>query len=168
MLNERADSKALTIEGQSALHIAYRTRQSSTVGLLTELYVSEGQSKMIDRLDEEGRTALHYACRSRRIENVKILLDIGADPNATDHKGRTPLDACAKFPEEDFRWRLEPTEGTRTRFMDEAYVTLGDQHRPKEKDYSHDMSEHDTVGIGQIIRLLLAHGADISTIVPKS
>ncbi|KAK3177239.1 hypothetical protein OEA41_008568 [Lepraria neglecta] len=148
MLNEGADSKALTIEGQSA--------------------VSEGQSKMIDRLDEEGRTALHYACRSGRIESVKILLDIDADPNATDHKGRTPLDACAEFPEEDYRWRLEPTEGTRTRFMDEAYVTLGDQHRPKEKDYSHDMSEHDTVRMGQIIRLLLAHGADISTNAPKS
>ena len=58
MLNERADSKALTIEGQSVLHIACRTRQSNTVGLLTELCVSEAQSKMIDRLDKEGRK--HY------------------------------------------------------------------------------------------------------------
>ena len=100
---------------------------------------------------------------------MKILLDIGADPNATEHKGRTPLDAaCAEFPEEDFRWRLEPTEGTRTRFTDEAYMTLGDQHRPKEKDYLHDMSEHDIIRVSYIIRLLLAHGADISTIVPKS
>ena len=147
MLNERADSKALTIEGQSVLHIACRTRQSNTVGLLTELCVSEGQSKMIDPLDKEGRTTLYYACRSGRIESVEILLDIGADPNATDRKGRTPLDACVEFPEEDFRWRLDPTDGTRTGFMDEAYVTLGDQHRPKEKDCSHDMSEHDNIRI---------------------
>ena len=52
--------------------------------------------------------------------------------------------------------------------MDAAYVTLSDQHRPKAKNFSHDLSEHDAVGIRHIIRLLLAHGADFSTNVPKS
>lgn len=141
MLNEGADSKALTIGGQSAIHIACRTRQSNTVGLLTELCTSEGQSKMIDLLDEEGRTALHYACRPGRTESVKILLGVGADPYVTDHKGKAPLDACAELPDEDYRWCLETTECARTRFMDVAYVTLSDQHRPKAKDFSHDLSE---------------------------
>ncbi|KAL2052934.1 hypothetical protein ABVK25_006875 [Lepraria finkii] len=100
MFNEGADSKALTIGGQSAIHIACRTRQSNTVGLPTELCISEGQSEI---LDEEGRTALHYACRSGRTESVKIFFGVGADPYVTDHKGKAPLDACAELPDEDYR-----------------------------------------------------------------
>ena len=39
----------------------------------------------------QGETPLHLASRSCRTEAAKRLLDAGADPNAKDNIGRTPL-----------------------------------------------------------------------------
>ncbi|MEE6506058.1 hypothetical protein FKM82_007484 [Ascaphus truei] len=43
--------------------------------------------------DRTGETALHLAARYARADAAKRLLDAGADPNAQDHTGRTPLHA---------------------------------------------------------------------------
>jgi ankyrin repeat protein len=37
-------------------------------------------------------TALHYAARAGFLRTIEVLLDHGADPNARDSHGRTPLD----------------------------------------------------------------------------
>ncbi len=172
LLDKGAYPDALTSERQSALHIACRARQSNIVGLLTELYLSIGSLNLIDTVDREGRTALHYACRSGRIESVRILLGVGAKPNVADHKGMTPLDTCAEFAGDDYHWHLESMCGERKRFMDAAYMMLGDHHRPRRRDHRRSpdssltqemSSEHDGVGIRYIVRLLIAHGADVST-----
>jgi ankyrin repeat protein len=36
-------------------------------------------------------TPLHYAAQSSKVENVEVLLKMGANINARDKKGRTPL-----------------------------------------------------------------------------
>ncbi|XP_044539361.1 neurogenic locus notch homolog protein 3-like, partial [Gracilinanus agilis] len=41
--------------------------------------------------DRTGETALHLAARYARADAAKRLLDAGADTNAQDHTGRTPL-----------------------------------------------------------------------------
>lgn len=38
-----------------------------------------------------GETSLHLAARYARVDAAKVLLDAGADPNAQDSTGRTPL-----------------------------------------------------------------------------
>lgn len=38
-----------------------------------------------------GETSLHLAARYARADAAKALLDAGADPNAQDAGGRTPL-----------------------------------------------------------------------------
>uniref|UniRef100_A0A8C6QHG6 Neurogenic locus notch homolog protein 3 n=1 Tax=Nannospalax galili TaxID=1026970 RepID=A0A8C6QHG6_NANGA len=43
------------------------------------------------RTDRTGETALHLAARYARADAAKRLLDAGADTNAQDHSGRTPL-----------------------------------------------------------------------------
>lgn len=42
-----------------------------------------------------GQTALHLAVRHGRVPMVRLLLEQGADPDAQDHAGTTPLiSAC--------------------------------------------------------------------------
>ena len=41
--------------------------------------------------DEDGRTILHHACLRNDIQFVENLLNLGADPNAQDNNGATPL-----------------------------------------------------------------------------
>ena len=42
--------------------------------------------------DRQGQTALHSAAGRGWADVVAFLLAHGADPAATDHKGKTPLD----------------------------------------------------------------------------
>jgi ankyrin repeat protein len=45
-------------------------------------------------MDKTGETSLHLAARYARADAAKRLLDAGADANAIDHTGRTPLHAA--------------------------------------------------------------------------
>jgi ankyrin repeat protein len=51
---------------------------------------SEGKQDL-DIRNENGETILHAACFVGNLQVVKALMDHGADPNATDHDGFTPL-----------------------------------------------------------------------------
>mmetsp|Transcript_38466 Transcript_38466/g.56651 ORF Transcript_38466/g.56651 Transcript_38466/m.56651 type:complete len:180 (-) Transcript_38466:78-617(-) len=52
--------------------------------------------KSIDMLDSSGYTALHYAAMKGHNVCIVMLLDAGADPNATDRDMRTPIYYAAK------------------------------------------------------------------------
>lgn len=50
-----------------------------------------------DLIDTNGCTALHYAVTLGHADATFVLLDLGADPNRQDRKGRTPAHCgCAK------------------------------------------------------------------------
>jgi len=46
--------------------------------------------------NEHRRTPLHHAAAKNRLRMVQLLLDLGADPNATDATGGTPLTTAAQ------------------------------------------------------------------------
>ena len=46
--------------------------------------------------NEHHRTPLHHAAAKNRPRMVRLLLDLGADPNATDATGATPLTTAAQ------------------------------------------------------------------------
>lgn len=182
LLDLGADPMVLTMDGQSVLHIASRNRESNTVGMMVELYntfaqtqVSEvgvdqldglGRSPLIDLPDQDGRTALHYAARSGRLESVAILLEMGkANPNIKDGKGLSPLDMCVQFREENNRWQGRGIAYNSKSYINAASVTLDDIphcfENAKLNLGSDFTSENQTVGIRQIIRLLIQNGADI-------
>jgi len=45
----------------------------------------------VDKRNAKGETQLHVACRSGQLEKIKLLVEKGADLNAQDHAGWTPL-----------------------------------------------------------------------------
>jgi truncated hemoglobin YjbI/ankyrin repeat protein len=50
------------------------------------------------RVDQRynGATALHYVVKAGFVRTIRVLLDHGADPDALDDRGRTPLDWLAQ------------------------------------------------------------------------
>lgn len=51
-------------------------------------------AKLTNRTEKTGETSLHLAARYARSDAAKRLLDAGANPNAQDATGRTPLHAA--------------------------------------------------------------------------
>ena len=135
LLKLGADPTVITIEGQSPLMIACRTRQSNLVSLLVDHHTKHGQCAFVDCIDFKGRSALHYASRSGRHETVKILLAAGANPNLKDKEGLTPLHACAEFSREDKYWNdpeLESRATGRQRRHMYYSVTIQGHHKVAE------------------------------------
>jgi hypothetical protein len=71
--------------------IAIAAREGNLSRLAAEL---EAESGGIDRL-HQGNTALHLAILYGHSEAVHLLLTAGANPNAIDSEGQTPLEVCA-------------------------------------------------------------------------
>ncbi len=51
----------------------------------------------VNHADKKGATALHFATISLQLKNVQALIKLGANPNAQDVEGNTPLHLCLKI-----------------------------------------------------------------------
>ncbi len=93
-----------------ALH---RAARDGKLALLNALLQTE-QSHVGVR-DAAHQTALHYACGSRRAEALSVVQALcarGADPNAKDALGSTPLHNAVRAGREDIaRWLVEDSSG---------------------------------------------------------
>lgn len=160
LLEKGANSTVVTLEGQTPLHIASRTRQCNALGFLTDFYLKQGKARIIDQVDEDGRTALHYAVRSGRPESVAILISLGdADPNVKDNNNVSPLGMCTHIKQEHIHWarsNLHPRQA----YIAAAGVTLKDPYRPS-GGYSME-GRDSTSSTREVFRFLVSHGADAS------
>jgi hypothetical protein len=73
---------------------AAEVRRAAEIGAVPELQTLLGQQGDIDARDESGRTALMLATLHGQARAVDVLLAHGADPNAADAQGVTPLQAA--------------------------------------------------------------------------
>jgi len=73
---------------------AAEVRRAAEIGAVPELQTLLGQQGDIDARDESGRTALMLATLHGQARAVDMLLAHGADPNAADGQGVTPLQAA--------------------------------------------------------------------------
>lgn len=79
-------------DGLTALHCAASRGHTECISALINLCGAP-----TDLIDTNGCTPLHYAVTLGHADATYILLDLGADPNRQDRKGRTPAHCgCAK------------------------------------------------------------------------
>ncbi|KAL4983219.1 ankyrin repeat-containing domain protein [Aspergillus falconensis] len=171
LIERGADPTSTTKEGLNLLHIASRSRQTNIVGLLLEHYMSTSRLSLVNAPCKIGRTPLHDACRSGRLETVKLLLKAGADVNAEDAKQKRVLDACVEFTAEEKLWQNTNDSTNLFHTLQTGGVSRDQEARPHQPTTSKQRknraglsevhSEHDTVSIGPIVRLLAAHGAKL-------
>ncbi|XP_054721853.1 ankyrin-3-like [Uloborus diversus] len=86
LLNHKAFVNVRTKRGMTPLHHAAAQGHANVVKLLVSKY-----GAAIDGLTLSKQTALHLAAQQGRFETCRLLLDLKADPNATDNRGQTPL-----------------------------------------------------------------------------
>ena len=69
-----------------------------------------GGAKIGEKDDERGKTPLHWAVFGGQIAATQVLLDAGADVNANNNRGQTPLGAA--------RLRLKAPGGNKAPFQE--------------------------------------------------
>ena len=102
LVNAGADVGLPTGCSQNALHLAARARRTS---ILSQLLAQHHSSSLdVNQKDRFGMTPLHYACASGNPESVALLLRHGADVDAANWDGLTPLHSCAYSSSEQDLW----------------------------------------------------------------
>jgi ankyrin repeat protein len=121
---------------------------------------------------EHHRTPLHHAAAKNRLKIVRLLLDLGADPNATDAIGATALTAAAQENTDPAVVAMLQQAGAKLDFI--AAVNLA------RNDVAEAMLSEDPLRIGpggrdtialhhavsrkneDTVRWLIAHGVDVN------
>ncbi|KAH8894183.1 ankyrin [Thozetella sp. PMI_491] len=167
LLEEGADIEKITHEGLTVLHLATRSRQTNTLGILLAwlgLKVDEATAKgMLNAKDCMGRSALYYACASGRVETLQMLLEAGAIVDTDSYSG-SPWDGCVEFEnaEQEAKWRWSPA-GIRDLDdePDAAGVLISDPIRLKldlKGGTCYSTFPFSMQRLDEIIDLLIAHG----------
>ena len=92
-------------DGRNSLHMAahhlFVPRPDEDISKCVKLLLDSGLKP--ESVDRYGQTPLHYAVRYANKPAIKLLLEAGADPNATDSgHGNTPLHLAATIGVTDF------------------------------------------------------------------
>ncbi|CAE7831615.1 unnamed protein product [Symbiodinium microadriaticum] len=103
LLQRGADPAARSNDGESALHVV--PGGYAELEVVQVLLMWKGD---VNNRDYDGETPLHLAVKLGDAELAGLLLQSGADANATNTAGATPLDFAKK---DEIRWLLRSHKG---------------------------------------------------------
>ena len=89
----KCDLNTFSEQGLSALHYAAQNYRGY-LSLLLMKHQYDGKRQFVFNVDVKSKllaTPLHFAVIFRECKNVELLIKMGADLDATDKEGRTPL-----------------------------------------------------------------------------
>ena len=72
-------------DGLCLLHVLAKMNEPTFLKCIME------KIKYVDPIDTLGQTPLHIACSTPSLKTAKLLLQYGADVNATTQNGNTPM-----------------------------------------------------------------------------
>ncbi|CAB4271152.1 unnamed protein product [Prunus armeniaca] len=96
----------VTIQGETALHLAVKNSQFEAIKVVVELAIQLTKVNVLNMKDKHGNTALHLATWKKQHQVVEWLVGInGTTPGALEinnvnQSGLTPLDLLLIFPSE--------------------------------------------------------------------
>jgi ankyrin repeat protein len=121
--------------------------------------------------NQHRRTALHHAAAKNRPRVVRLLLDLGADPNATDATGATPLTTASQEGADPAIVEMLLAVGAKLDFLtavnlgryDLAETMLAQEPARLGTDGRHTVALHLAVNRKNhdAVRWLIGHGVDI-------
>lgn len=83
--------------------------------LLTKLTVED-----LNAVNQKGNTALHWAALTGKLDVVQLLLTAGANPNAVNDTGATPIDEAIQGDHTAVCEAISTTPGFRAPILDQA------------------------------------------------
>jgi ankyrin repeat protein len=121
--------------------------------------------------NQHRRTALHHAAAKNRPRMVRLLIDLGADPNATDATGATPLTTASQENADAAIVEMLIAAGARLDFLtavnlrhhDLAEAMLAEEPARLSPDGRDTLALHLAVNKKNhdAVRWLIAHGVDV-------
>lgn len=154
LLDAGADANATACRGDTPLHRALRSSilKDGDTGSKIKMLLQAGSE--IKAKNEPGQIALFVAILDGPVAMAKMLLDAGADINATDCWGEKPLHYAA-------RWRLTTGEETTSRI--EMLLQAGSDIEAKNEDGETAIQHAIKYENREAVRSLLDAGADIDS-----
>uniref|UniRef100_A0ABD2VUD6 Uncharacterized protein n=1 Tax=Trichogramma kaykai TaxID=54128 RepID=A0ABD2VUD6_9HYME len=153
LLRKGANPNMADNEGSTALHIICMRRDDGLVEMLFKICAELGVTLQVDARDKSGDTPLHRALSNGCMHASELLLRNGANPNAANAKGSTPLHSICKFSEDNYILARRVFD-----VCAELRVTL----QVNAQDVSGDTALHVALSSGSrnFARLLLRNGAN--------
>ncbi|XP_009638871.1 ankyrin repeat and SOCS box protein 10 [Egretta garzetta] len=150
LLRFGADPEAVSEDGYKPLHLC---KSPDSVECAQQL-LQHGAS-VNSRTEEEDDTALHIAARHGLADHVQLLLRYGAELEAKNEEGQTPLNAACAQPH-------KPEDMDRYYQVCQLLVERGASVHAADRDRQHPLHLACKNANAQVAELLLARGANVN------
>ncbi|XP_009561978.2 ankyrin repeat and SOCS box protein 10 isoform X1 [Cuculus canorus] len=150
LLSCGADPEAISEDGYRPLHLC---KSPDSIRCVQQL-LQHGAS-VNSRTDMEDDTALHVAARHGLVDHVQLLLRHGAELEAKNNEGQTPLNAACAQPH-------QPQDMDRFYLVCRLLVESGASVNAADRDRQHPLHLASKNANAQIAELLLARGANVN------